>query len=240
MKTVRRSGVPEPGLLAIKHFMRPTQRMLLILGHPRCGSAFAARAASSFGMEIGHEMMGRHGMASWMFAVDDLVAPFGRGYGLAPMNCSFKMVIQHLRDPFDAAPSIMIENKVGPSLVYRRQHIMDAFGFDITSLERPLDRAVASYLFWNKIVELRQPKFVFRIEKDLDRLGQFLHKEFGETVPLLQKRKMLEKANTFQEHFAKTGMSKPVVADADWSKLDETLAASLRQFCKIYGYEYRL
>jgi hypothetical protein len=240
MKQVRRGGLPEPGLLAIKHFIRPTERLLLILGHPRCGSSYAARAASSFGLEIGHEMMGKHGMASWMFAVDDLVAPFGRGYGLAPMNCSFKMVIQHLRDPFDAAPSIMIENKVDPSLVYRRQHILDAFGFDITRYENPLDRAVASYLFWNKIVELRKPKFVFRIEKDLDRLVLFLRKEFSNTVPLQQNRRKIEKSNTFQEHFSRTGMSKPVVADADWSKLDETLAASLRQFCKIYGYEYRL
>jgi hypothetical protein len=81
---------------------------------------------------------------------------------------------------------------------------------------------------------------VFRIEKDLDRLVLFLRKEFSNTVPLQQNRRKIEKSNTFQEHFSRTGMSKPVVADADWSKLDETLAASLRQFCKIYGYEYRL
>jgi hypothetical protein len=238
---MRYSGVKNPGLAAIQHFNPPTERMLLILGHPRCGSTFAAEAASSVGLQIGHETLHEHGMSSWMFAVEDMRAPFGREYGLWPMSTSFKVIIHHLRDPFDAIPSIMSENRIELSMRYRTRHIEDIFGFDIAQLETQIDRAVASYLFWNKIIEMRRPKFWFRIEDDVEKLFEFLAVTFPDQVDLTRPRQPLKRANLHNDHFTKFGVVNKAVLEAkDWSKLNATLAASLRQFCEVYGYEYRL
>jgi hypothetical protein len=233
-------GIASPGLGALRQYLRPQSRLLLVLGHPRCGSAYAAKLASSVGLDIGHEKMGEHGISSWMFAVPDLRAPFGTDYGGAPLNSRFNAVVHHLRDPFEAAASIMLENNVTVSFRYRRAHIEAEFGFDLFRYDLALDRAMASYLFWNKLCEVRAPHFTFRIEQDGDLLLDFLRKEFAGFLAPAETQQEIGKVNTYDDHFSKTGMKKPNLSAGDWSKLDSSLREPLRQFCQTYGYEYRL
>ena len=59
---------------------KPVSKKVVVIGHPRCGSGFAAHVLSSVGLDVGHEVMGENGISSWMFAVDDERCPFGPGY----------------------------------------------------------------------------------------------------------------------------------------------------------------
>lgn len=236
---MRYRGVTASGLAAIGYYQRPLTKCILFLGHPRCGSGYSAGLARAVGMDVGHEEMGEHGIASWMFAAQDLVAPFGTGPGAAPLNVTFHRTVHHLRNPFDAVPSIMTENNVTLSFRYRRAHVEDVFGFDLLRYDRALDRAVASYLFWNKLIELRRPNLTFRIEDQDKLLIDYLQSEFSH---LATKSIELDKpppSNTFSDHFSKLGVTKPALSSDDWSKLDRDLREPLRQFCKTYGYDCR-
>ena len=40
---------------------------ILAVGHPRCGTGYAASLLQQFGLDVGHERAGRDGLSSWMF-----------------------------------------------------------------------------------------------------------------------------------------------------------------------------
>ena len=50
---------------------------LAIIGSPCCGTGYMAHALRQYGLDIGHEVMGRDGISSWQFAVRDTDLPFG-------------------------------------------------------------------------------------------------------------------------------------------------------------------
>lgn len=246
-----RVSLERPGLAVIDRFLPPRTMSLGIVAHPRCGSTYAASLAQRCGLDIGHECEGTDGISSWMFVADDIITPFGTGYGSAPANCKFTVTALCLRDPFAAASSIIIENRVTDSFRYRRSHIQAVFGFDLLMYENALDRAMASYLFWNKLAELRTPDLVFRIEDEGDRFEMFLRERFPlETTraPIAGFTSVMK--NEFSDHYGPTDVElkspdfvnwqKPELRREHWMQLSSTLRGPLKSFCEAYGYEWRL
>jgi rhodanese-related sulfurtransferase len=52
------------------HVRKKVFRPLLIAGHPRTGTGYAAALCRQLGVDVGHEKLGASGISSWMFAVD--------------------------------------------------------------------------------------------------------------------------------------------------------------------------
>lgn len=230
---------PLGGLTAISRFCRPARRTILAIGHPRCGSGSTAAFMRACGFDTGHEEMGQDGISSWMFAAHSVSVPYGGESPLSwsPLNTRFDVVIQHLRNPFDAIPSIIAENRTPPSYEFRRSHIRDAFEFDIAQFDSELDRAVASYLFWNKLIELRNPDFVFRIEDQGPELRAFLAARFPQRMAAGAEIPM-PRENGFEAHF---GMAeRPEPSSESWRTLIAPLRNALEAFCATYGYQSRL
>ena len=98
------------------------KRKFLVLGHPRSGTGFMANLLSKYGYEIGHEEMGKDGISSWMFTVDDYQVYVDNS--LNRENFNFDYIIMNLRHPIDIISSTYYtENTSKKSLEYRKKHI---------------------------------------------------------------------------------------------------------------------
>lgn len=218
-----------------RHVSHIFARPLLFVGHPRSGTGFAAELCGQFGLQIGHEDDGKDGISSWMFAVDAEENP----WALSPVARTrralhWDTLIQVVRDPATAIPSIIRENRHAPaSYDFRRTHIVAETGTDLDSFESEADRAVASLCLWNRIIRDQSPAFVCRIESDHAALAEFLSGAgYAVSVP---NDLDLTPANADKAYKGKRH-AKPDLSPDDWSALSERAQSLLAEYCTAYGY----
>ena len=77
---------------------------VLVMGHPRSGTGYAAKLFQSFGLQVGHERMEENGISSWFFGLKDTNPP----YDAAPYDASFKpdLTINIVRKPLPTISSV--------------------------------------------------------------------------------------------------------------------------------------
>lgn len=117
------------------------RRQFLVLGHPRSGTAYAAWVLRQCGYDVGHERMGAHGTASWMFAVHNGPYPFTFD-GSYRGRFKFEQVIHIVREPLAAIASILHTEQGSEDF---RSRYVNLYG-------TPMEKAVQSYLGWNKLI----------------------------------------------------------------------------------------
>jgi hypothetical protein len=138
------------------------------------------------GWDVGHENMGADGVSSWMLAVEDKDYPWGDIADAEDLRSfAFQTLIQVVRDPWTALPSIVLENRCAPerrSLAFRRRHIAAELGLELDdiyadeaqpTLEQELELAAHTYLAWHRICVQRRPTLTLVIEGDLAVLAPF-------------------------------------------------------------------
>jgi len=164
------------------HFSHILYRPLLVIGHPRCGSGYLSQLLGALGLDVGHEKMGKSGISSWMFAVVD-ISPYALDkYALSRKFSHFQFTIHHVRNPRDAIPSIMRENlHSSESYAFRRKHILQRFGMNLDDATSEIEKAILSYVYWNKIVEESKVDLVVRVEDEEEALKAFLIKKGSNT-----------------------------------------------------------
>ena len=111
-------------------------KKFLCIGHPRCGTTSISDYLNQMGYNVGHESMGCDGTSSWMLAVKDNNYPFGNIKTIEKYN--FENIIHLVRNPFDAIPSIILENKYSPnnkSYNFRRKHINNVFDINLPEID---------------------------------------------------------------------------------------------------------
>lgn len=197
------------------------KRRFLVLGHPRSGTTFMSELFQRFGYDIGHERMGKDGISSWMFAVDDYqVFP---DLTLNRKDYTFDYIIMNLRHPLDIISSTYYtENVFRKSLAYRKKHI------NLDGLNK-VEVAVKSVLDWYKIIELQRPNLIVCIDKNPEEKLFYFLKQFENKESLLPVEKIEEKVNarnhpelTFS--FIKENCNKDIVLE-------------LENFCNLYEYK---
>ncbi|MCU7375079.1 hypothetical protein PEC18_30745 [Paucibacter sp. O1-1] len=129
----------------------------------------------AFKQNVGHEQLLTDGICSWMFAVFDQY-PFAGNDGAKNRDFKyFEHIIHHVRSPLDAISSIIRDdNHSEISNGFRRKHIINKFDVDINQYECSIDKAVASYVYWNKIIENQNPHLTFRVEDQQTKLYEYL------------------------------------------------------------------
>jgi hypothetical protein len=223
--------------LAAQQITRIEPREILCVGHPRCGSRYMAELLSAFGLDVGHERLGAHGISSWMFAVDDDRYPFAANPGAATRRDKhFAAIIHHVRDPAAAIPSIIVENQYSAaSYEFRRKHIRQGLGFDLDTLADPVERAVVAYLSWNRLVDAMKPHLVARIEDGEETVRRFLVERGLVAADFRPGRMPPKDANTRKPYKGQV-VAKPVLPPSAWSGLTPETRRELRQFCRTHGY----
>lgn len=220
-----------------QHVSHIFHRLLLVIGHPRCGSGYMSQLLQSAGLAIGHEQVGEHGISSWMFAVDDQQVPFaGDEYAVSRQSFSFQYTIHHVRDPRSAVPSIMRDNQYSvQSFQFRRKHILRAFGIDLEDYASELERAVLSYIYWNKLVEKNHIDLVVRVEDEEDRVMAFLaDKHLTGAAGTLEE--LPTKDVNSNKLYQGIHYDKPTVTEAQWSGVRTDIMDLLNEQCGKYGY----
>jgi glycosyltransferase involved in cell wall biosynthesis len=210
----------------LKHTM--PQKDFLILGHPRSGTGYMAQLFTKLGYPVGHEVYGKHGIASWLFAVDvDRYPQFYFVQSGKPSNnpndtrsdFSYKHAIHVIRNPLDTiASTAFTENTMPESLEFRKKHVA-IFG-------NALQQATLSYLGWNKLIEAQRPSLTIRVEDAEEKVVEFLKANeyvVGEDLKFPQKD-----INT-REH-------KRVTFGDLKRELHPEVFAELTEFCKKHNY----
>lgn len=216
---------------------KPYHRAILVVGHPRTGTAFAASLLTALGLEVGHERDGKDGISSWMFAVEDAKNP----YAIDPVaasrrNLHWDHLLHPVRDVATAVPSIMRENAYAPlSLAFRRYHILRETGTDLDLQVDGFAKAVLSLLEWSRIIDRLAPGLVFRIEDQQDRLLTYLRNHeliSGIAMPAPAAIKTNDDKAYQGFHYPK-----PAIGAADWAKLDPPTWLGVVTYCQRYGYD---
>ena len=161
--------------------------MIVGLGHPRCGTGFAASLLREHGLDVRHEDIGADGVISWMQVAKRRAGPWGNTLAEYPDDAKLFLVA---RSPLAALNSVATENQQIRSIGFRSQLIwerrrVDLFVWDNqTAGEGVYDFfgwAVMSLAYWydiclEEITGRADPGVVFRIEQPGDDavLGDFL------------------------------------------------------------------
>lgn len=213
-------------------------RKLIIIGHPRTGTAYTGELLKSFGLDIGHEKMGKDGIVSWMFNVYDLHNPFYKNnYAKSRFFSTFDHVILCVRDPYTAIPSIIRENHDAYiSLKFRQKHILKAFGIDIFAIHSPIEQAIAVYYYWSKIaLEKNNPEIITRIEKDDQKLFNYLE-SCGYNIQYANEKLPPKNINADKTWMGKV-TPKPELTKNDWLGIAQSYKQMLNELCEVFNYD---
>ena len=216
-----------------KHFQRIEYKDFLCIGHPRCGTTSISYYLKQMGYDVGHENMGKDGVSSWLLSVDDNNYPYGNIK--EKFRYYFKNIIHVIRNPYDAIPSIILENKYTPnnsSYKFKKKHIkkilnidLPEIDFDNVSLYTETELAIKTFIYWNQICELSHPTIVCKIE-DITPLQVFNSKK--NTIDLT-------KQNSNKKYVGKQ-YNKPIITNDMYDKIDDHLKEELINFCNKYEY----
>lgn len=161
--------------------------MIVGLGHPRCGTGFAASLLQQHGLDVGHERIGADGTVSWMQVAKRVGGPWGETLAEYPPGTRTFLVA---RSPLAALNSVATENQQTRSIGFRSQLIWARRGVDVflwsnqTAGEGIYDYfgwAVMSLAYWFDICLEENPEVVFRIEHPEDDalLGEYAGRDIS-------------------------------------------------------------
>lgn len=208
---------------------------ILCVGHPRTGTGYVAELCTRAGLDVGHEKGGADGISSWMFAVDADENPWALDQvGKTRRALHWETMIQTVRDPETAIPSIMRENRHAPaSYEFRRTHILELTGVNLDDFETEIEQAIASLCLWASIIREQKPDFVFHIEHDAEALIDYLcSKGFD-----VSKDKLDIGPVNAEKLYKGVHHEKPRVDRVQWERLGPVSQNLLAEYCDLYGYE---
>ena len=208
----------------------------LICSHPRSGSGYVTKVFKKYDIQIGHEKMGSDGMSSWLHSAYDYNVPiFKRGEDIAPSRYILKpkYLIMLIRDPMLAIPSIMLENKNLMSFRYRRYHILKNFDIDIERYKSNFEKAVASYVYWNMLIQNQNPTYHIK----LSILEKGVYKLLVGLGLCKKSYKESDKGFKYNSSEVKLGIVKPRINKSDFLNLNENLLQDLKLLCSRYKFD---
>jgi GR25 family glycosyltransferase involved in LPS biosynthesis len=218
------------------HVKHVAYRPLLAIGHPRCGSGYMEQLLKAYGLDVGHERMGKDGISSWMFAVED-----ENPFALNPLaatrkNKHFRHVIHFVRDPRTAIPSIIRENRHSEkSYAFRRRHILKTYEIDLDDAGSEVEKALLSYIYWNKIIEEQKTDIVLRVEDAEDSTLRFL-----KAIDIVAKDRSIDspppKDVNRQKLYQGKLPERPDLSDEDWQSVSNLHKSEINEMCQRFGY----
>ncbi len=194
-------------------------KKFLVLGHPRSGTGYMATLFQRFGYDVSHEKMGKDGISSWMFAVEENQVFMDRS--LNRKNYQFEHTLMTMRHPNDIVSSIYYTGDMkGRSLHYRQAYL---------PLEnyQGIEKAVQSVVGWYALIEQQDPALIMYVDRQpAQQLAHFLQMKEAKDYPLIP---ALNRKVNARKH-----------ADLSWEDIKhachEQTWEAYRRFCNRQGY----
>ena len=193
-------------------------KLILGLGHPRTGTGYTAKLLQSWGLDVGHESMGKHGTVDWTLAAG------GKSLwqDVSFTAWDWQYTIYCIRNPKYSIPSLVYTEDVKNfSYDFRKNQ-------GVKHNDNQVIAAIESLLYWDALIELRGVNFIYRIEDQCDKLFEFL------------------KANGVNIEWSDeiVGVPQNTRPHPDWDQMikDNGYILSrykvlINEYCKKYGYD---
>lgn len=118
-----------------------TRKRLLITGCARSGTRYITFLLRRLGLDVGHERMGRDGIASWPMAVEADRVPWGPSW----RDYVFDHVFQQVRNPIDVIRASLTLKENSWAYISR--------SISCSLADPPIVRAAKYWYYWNKEAE---------------------------------------------------------------------------------------
>jgi hypothetical protein len=224
-----------------------SSRLILVTGCGRSGTKYTSFLLAKLGLDVPHERLGKHGIASWSMAVPAEKRPFGP----PSSQVSYEHIFHQVRDPLSTIASAMTFNDISWNFI--SEHI------ECSRTAPRLVQAAKYWLHWNEQAE-RIATWRYRIEDlhgpvlDLfcDKIGVANNHKAVEQIPLnFNTRKHGRLVHLAEESFRRIGENAPCFLKSwmstkpsdefyvTWEVLEEAdrdLCARLKAKAIQYGY----
>jgi len=223
--------------------MNIVQREFLCIGHPRCGTGYISHLLTAFGWQVGHEDMKQDGISSWMLTVNSDNYPWGNignKFNRPIRQFEFNTIIHIIRNPFDAIPSIILENKYSPtSYIFMRNQILQELHIELPehsnsrTLQEDIIIATQTFLYWNILCSMKSPSIVIQLEDSFELL-----QKYNKTQLTKDKTETLFRNSTKTKCFGdKKRYTKININLEEYKSIPLSLQIQLCKFCETYGYK---
>lgn len=193
-------------------------KLILGVGHPRTGTGYTAKLLQSWGLDVGHEVMGEHGTVDWSLAAGKKSLWSG---GADFREWDWQHIIYCVRDPRESIASIVCtENTVEGSINFRKR-----FNPSI-DYPNPICSAITSILTWDKAISNMNP-FVYRIEDESQKLFQYLQ---DNEVDLIWDDSMIDKKYNQRDHISFENLLN------ESGYIAKRFKIQINEYCEKYGY----
>ena len=195
---------------------------ILGLGHPRTGTGFTSKLLNSWGLNVGHETMKKHGIVAWQLINPLGPWPYITEEMVPQYYFNFKHIIYNVRDPKTSIPSIVYtEDTKAPSVRYRRQI---GVGFGLNKVEN----AIKSILYYDYMVGFIKPDFTYRIEDQAEDLYDFLN---NTPLPVKYNNEFFNTKVNSRNHNNLDSLKE------DLNNVDRYYKIKLNEYCDKYQYD---
>lgn len=207
-------------LVAIKAFKakkKAKQKLILGLGHPRTGTGYTAKLLQSWGLDVGHEKMGKDGTVDW-----SLAAGKSLWQDVDIKDFDWKHIVYCVRDPKKAIPSsVYTEDIQSHSIDFRKEN-------GVVVKENPIVTAINSIARWEHLISLLEPEIIYRIEDEGQELFEHL-KSMG--VGVEWSDEVLGQKQNTRAHKSWEEMI------AEFGEIPAKSKIRINQYCRKYGYD---
>lgn len=219
------------------HIKKKYYRSLLITGHPRCGTGYAAGLCRQLGVDVGHEKLGTAGISSWMFAVDADLNPYSLDEVAKTRRAfAWRYLVMPVRNLANAAGSVIREFLHAPKAYgFLKTHIQRELGVNLDEYANPLDRAVWSVTSWVRIILRMKPDMWFRIEDGHSSFQSFLI-DNGLTEPQNRDKVVNTEPMNADKLYKGVRYPKPVIKEDDWKSLLIQTWDEIQWYNAQFGY----
>jgi len=193
-------------------------KLILGVGHPRTGTGYTAKLLQSWGLDVGHELMRKHGTVDWSL---------GSGEKSLWQDVDFREwewqnIIYCVRDPRESIASIAYTENVDTTSVKFRNDK----GLVLT--KNKIVDAIESIILWDSLIERLGPTFVYRIEDQSIDLFNYL-KETGIEVEwnelVLNQRVNSREHSSLEDLLTESGY------------IGNLYKKRINKYCRKYGYD---
>lgn len=144
------------------------EKLICGLGHSRSGTGYLSKYLQSLGIDVGHEKMGKDGIVSWMFAIDNASeVPYSIDNSV-PNDYQFKYKIHVIRNPYNAIQSVAMGSDSLESWEYRKKFI------NLNMNLNKYELAIESYIKWNNLILSTSPDLSVQLENCEEIIVDFL------------------------------------------------------------------
>ena len=191
-------------------------KLILGVGHPRTGTGYTAKLLQSWGLDVGHEVMGEHGTVDWSLSAGGQSLWQDANF----KDFEWKHIIYCVRDPRESIPSIVYtEDIIESSKSFRARE------FSIKD-KHPVLFAINSIIQLDRIVRMSiNPSFILKIEDGAEKLFS----ELQDSLEITWSDKFVNISQNKREH--------PNFKEMIKEYGGEEYLKALNRYCKIYGYK---